>query len=131
MANRADRRKTKKNTPAYKRESYVDVEKRLYQNGISYKDLKENYDKGWNAGFRDGCTSPVKTCYAAFCLVLKDIGFDKQMILDCIQRTDDKMINSLSSAEIIQQVLDECGIELDFGEAFDRVLGKEEQYGAI
>lgn len=87
----------------------------LYRNGITDKDLKAEFEKGANAG---RCAT-IKTCYAAAALAAKgDLELDRAGVNAFIKAIDDYVCNTLSSEEIIDRVLEECGIRLDFHDPF-------------
>lgn len=121
--NRADRRARKNSKPRYMRNlSPEEIQKRFVQNGITPKDLEEEYRRGWNAGFKSAGVEVVKGCYAAVCLVLKEKhGFGCKRCRDVLVGIDDKLLYTLTSQETIDEVWTQIGLKLDFGEAFDRI----------
>lgn len=122
MSNRQLRRAAKKATPAYLRETKADIVKRILKNGITPKDLQDNYDKGWKAGFKEASEPVIKGCFAAICLALNDLhGFGKKRCYDVLNAVDNHMAMTLTSMEAIEAVYEKMGLRIDFREAFDRV----------
>ena len=116
MPNRKERRK--KPQPVSLPKSQEVMLKRMYQNGITLKDLEKEWHKGFDAG-RD---SSIKTCYAAVCLAAKEtLGFGSKRAFKLLCNMDKHVCETLSSAEAIDRVLDEMGITIRFREPFDRV----------
>lgn len=72
MSNRAQRRAAAKKTPRWMPATKDQRIKALVQNGITPQDLAAEYDKGFKAGFAAATEPAVKTCYAAFCLAMKE-----------------------------------------------------------
>ena len=94
----------------------------LIQNGITPKDLEREYNKGYKNGFSDATEPAVKTCYATLCLALKEeFGFGRERIKRALARTDQIVIETLTSAEAIDAVFDKIGLKLRFNDPFDRI----------
>ena len=120
MANRAQRRKRPQ--PASLPKSQEVMLQRLMKNGITVKDLENEWHKGHDAGRE----TAIKTCYAAVCLAAKEaFDFDPQSAYKLLCVMDDHVCNTLSSIEAIDKVLDEMGINIRFREPFDRIEQKE------
>lgn len=120
MANRAQRRK--KPQPISLPMSQAKLLQGLYKNGITDKELKEEWHKGSDAG-RDFA---IKTCYAAVCKAAKDVCYGTpEEIFEFLQAMDYHVCNTLSSKEAIDSVLEEMGITIRFSEPFDRIELKE------
>ena len=90
----------------------------MYKNGITEKDLKDEFYKGVEAGRR----ATIKTVYAAAICAAKDIlELEKEKLWELIQGVDHHVCNTLSSEEIIDRVLRETGISLNFSDPFETV----------
>lgn len=62
----------------------------LFKNGITIKDLEQEFKNGFEAGFHGGSVGIMETCFASFCLALQDVcGYDKEHILPILQRADE------------------------------------------
>lgn len=98
---------------------------KIEQNGITVADLEKEYDKGYSAGFNAGAEPTYKSMMAVICLALKELhGFGKKRIKDVLAAVDDKVIFSLTSSELVDEVFETVGLQLLFGEPFDRVREK-------
>lgn len=127
MSNRAQRRAAAKKTPRWMPPTKDQRMKALIQNGITPKDLTEEYNKGFKDGFAAATEPAVKTCYAAFCLAMKEeLGFGHARVKRVLKRADEFVLDTLASAEIIDEVFQKIGLTLDFDEPFDRINDAEE-----
>lgn len=125
--NRQQRRKAHKQTPAYLRETKEQLEKRLLKNGITPKDLEDNYNKGWSDGFTKAAEPVIQAAYAAVCLALNELyKFGSKRCSDVLNCMDGHMMYSLTSKEAIDEVYKRMKLRINFKEAFDRVQEVEE-----
>ena len=125
--NRQQRRKAIKEKPRYLRETPQEIQKRLIQNGITEKDLRDNYDKGWSDGFSKAAEPVIQACYAAICLALNDVlGYGQKRCARILNAADQHLTYSLTSKEAIEEVYDRMKLRIDFHETFDRVQEVEE-----
>ena len=94
----------------------------LQRNGITVKDLEENYDKGFREGFKKAAEPIVRGCYAGVCLALNDLyGFGHKRCADVLNALDNHITMSLTSSELIDEVWERMGLKIEFKEAFDRI----------
>lgn len=120
MANRADRRRKPQQASLPKSQEVM--LRRMCQNGITPKDLENEWHKGHDVG-RDAA---IRTCYAAVCKAARDAGMDKKAAYDLLCKMDDHVCNTLSSVEAIDEVFKEMGIEIRFrNDPFDRIYQRE------
>lgn len=99
----------------------------LQRNGITAKDLKANYDKGWEDGFKKAAEPVIQACYAAICLALNDLhGFGQKRCADVLNAVDNHMTMSLTSIEAIEEVYRRMRLRINFSETFDRVQEVDE-----
>ena len=126
--NRQQRRNAIKKTPAYLRETKEELTKRLIKNGITAEDLKANYDKGWNDGFKEAADPVIQGCFAAICLALNELhGFGQKRCMAILNAVDQHLTYTLSSVEAIDEVYKRMGLQIEFKEPFDRVREAEKQ----
>lgn len=136
--NREQRRAQKKaqkgqpKRPQYTRMTKEQRMDALVKNGITIKDLEDNFNKGYEAGFAVASGPVIKTCYAAVCLALNEIhGFGMKRCRDVLNLVDAKILYSLTSMEIVEEVLEKIGLQLDFGEVVgDRITEREDKNNA-
>lgn len=138
--NREQRRAQKKaqrGQPKPKQPQYLRMTKQqrmdaLVKNGITIKDLEENYNKGYEAGFAIASGPVIKTCYAAVCLALNELhGFGMKRCKDVLNLVDEKILFSLTSMETIEEVWQKIGLQIDFNEVVsDRITEREDKNDA-
>ena len=126
--NRQQRRAAKKSEIKHSWHGFTKEQKMeaLFKNGITADDLKHEYNRGFSDGFHEASPATFKTIYAAICLALNDkYGFGKKRCIDALNVIDQYVINSLTSAEAIEEVYKRIGIQIDFKEPFDRITELE------
>jgi hypothetical protein len=98
---------------------------KIEQNGITLSDLEKEYDRGYDKGFADASRPMYMTMMAAISIALKELhGFGKKRIIDVLRKVDETVIYSLTAMETVEEALEKTGVELLFGEPFDRVKEK-------
>lgn len=131
MPNRAQRRAMMRNQTEKNKALIADYTKQqriagLIQNGITQKDLEDEYEKGRQAGFKQAAEPIIKCCYAGIILALHDeFGFGENRAYRAIKAVDEKIIWALNHSELCDEVLEKTGLELMLDELFDRVQKKE------
>ena len=100
----------------------------LVKNGITVDDLEDNYKKGFGAGFKAASEPVVKTCYAAMCLAVNELhGFGTKRCKDLLNLVDSKIMYSLTSMEIVDEVWQKLGLHLDFAEVVGERIEEDEK----
>ena len=114
---KAQRGQPKPKQPQYLRMTKEQRMDALVKNGITIKDLEENYNK---------------TCYAAVCLALNELhGFGMKRCKDVLNLVDEKILFSLTSMETIEEVWQKIGLQIDFNEVVsDRITEREDKNDA-
>ena len=129
---KAQRGQPKPKQPQYLRMTKEQRMDSLVKNGITIKDLEENYNKGYEAGFAVASGPVIKTCYAAVCLALNELhGFGMKRCKDVLNLVDEKILFSLTSMETIEEVWQKIGLQIDFNEVVsDRITEREDKNDA-
>lgn len=123
---KAQKRQQKAPKPKYTSMTKQERMEALCKNGITPKDLQEEYSKGYEAGFMAGGDPVLKSCYAAMCLALNDLyGFGHKRCLDVLRATEGHMLETLSSQEAIEEVYKRMKLQIDFKDPFDRIVELE------
>jgi len=113
MSNRADRRKKKKQQPKWQKMTKDQQINALFKNGITAKDLERNYERGR----LDGINGTYKICFAAACLAMNDLhGFGGLRCQKVLERMQHYIIESLTSAEAVNDVYKRMKLKVDFGD---------------
>ena len=123
MPNRAQRRAAERAIPRYKRGMTKEERiKAFYKNGITEKDLQENYELGLKEGRDEAAAFTLKTCYAAFILAMRsELHFGRERCRRILVKADEILTESLSSEEAIDKVWEEIGLHLEFNDPFERI----------
>ena len=129
---KAQRGQPKPKQPQYLRMTKEQRMDALVKNGITIKDLEENYNRGYEAGFAVASGPVIKTCYAAVCLALNELhGFGMKRCKDVLNLVDEKILFSLTSMETIEEVWQKIGLQIDFNEVVsDRITEREDKNDA-
>lgn len=91
--------------------------KRLERNGITIEQVMEMETDAYNKGVRDGKDGTFQTIFAAICLTLHEkYGFDGDKCQEVLNDVYEHACYSLTSAEIIREVMDSMGLELHFSD---------------
>lgn len=99
----------------------------LVKNGITIKDLEDNFNKGYEAGFAVASGPVIKTCYAAVCLALNELhGFGTKRCKDILNLVDKKIMYSLTSMEIVDEVWQKLRLHIDFAEMVGERIEEDE-----
>ena len=124
MANRADRRKAHRQRSGFMRKTLEERKAAIYKNGIT----KEHLDIEYAAGYKRGEVHTMQTVYAALMLAAnEEFGFGANRVLKLIQATDKKVLEVLTSEELINEVYKRFKIVLDFDAPLDRVIERSEE----
>lgn len=131
MPNRAQRRAMMRSQTEKNKQLIASYTKQqriagLIQNGITQKDLEDEYERGRQDGFKQAAEPIIKCCYAGIILALHDeFGFGENRAFRAIKAVDEKVIWALNHSELCDEVLEKVGLELCLDEPFDRVQKKD------
>lgn len=127
MSNRAQRRAMMRNQINKSQQLLANYSKQqrmagLVQNGITPKDLKEEFQRGREIGFKEAAEPIIKSCYAGICIALHDeFGFGESRCFRAIKAIDGKIIWALNHQELVEETLEKTGLTLQLDEPFERV----------
>ena len=121
--NRAQRRAAKpKKKPEWQKLTREERVEALFRNGITAGDLKREYERGRMDGFKAAGLPILKSCYAGICVALHDqFGFGEERCFRAIKAVDEKIMWALTNQELVDEVLEKTGLQINFDEPFDRV----------
>ena len=103
--------------------------RRLERNGITIEQVMEMETDAYNKGVRDGRDGTFQTVFAAICLVLHErYDFDGDKCQEVLNDVYERACYSLTSAEIIREVMDTMGLQLHFSDDIqDEVVVKKDE----
>ena len=113
MNNRADRRKKRKELPRYERIMTPEQQlNALIKNGITPKNLKDEYHRGYEKGYEDAKEFVGFSMCAALGLAMNDLyGFGKKRVTRTINLAAQYMFNAFTEREIMEEVYNRIGFE--------------------
>lgn len=115
MSNRASRRADKKHQPRWQRMTQDQRINAMCKQGISPKDLQEAYEKGYNEGVKRATDFCLKDAYAGFLMAAHEVfGFGRDRCRRLLYAADERVANSLSSDEAIDEVFKQLGVSINF-----------------
>ena len=121
-ANRAMRRQqVKDQMREWVRSGNVERMRQLQQNGITERDLKENYDIGWKDGYRRGGERTLKIVYAGILHCMWDAGNSRIEALSFLKAVDEHLVTVVDGDEDFDDVMKRVGIELVLKNGVDRM----------
>lgn len=137
--NRAERRAEQKKLKALKAEEFntnrfgspddlvseyykqrVQVADRLQRNGITLQELKDNYNRGYDAGVQYANKRVGLIMTAAMCEALKEMhGFGRKRLCDLAGRMCEIMTETFSTQEAIERVYKKTGLRFNASDPFN------------
>ena len=104
----------------------LEAVRRIERNGITMEEMEEEYERGRKDGFLEAAEPILKSCYAGICLALHEtFGFGSERCYKAIEAVDRKIVFSLGHEELVEEVLDKIGLEIQMDEPFCRVSRRE------
>ncbi len=122
--NRKDRRRQAKENkprkpPSYHRLTREQRMEKIEQNGITIRDLKENYDIGYRTALSEISDFSQKFFYAGAALACrKHLKFGKERIVRFLEFMRNEMLDDLTTIDIVSRCEKETGINI---EELDRI----------
>ncbi len=88
--------------------------------------LQETFNKGRNEGFKEAAKPIIKGCYAGICLALHDeFGFGEEECFRAIKAVHNRTMWSLGHIELVDEVLEKTGLELDLDDPLEGVKQRD------
>jgi hypothetical protein len=89
----------------------------MERNGITIEDVNRAANEGYQQGISLATEATMKSCYAAMCLALKELhGFGTKRCMQMLNAVDERVVYSLTSEELIEQVFRDLKIQINFKE---------------
>lgn len=94
------------------------ITNRIARNGVTEKDLEDNYRLGFEEGRQSAQKADTLMFFAAICLALNKLhGFGATRCHRVLTEVYNFVLFGIDSEESIQNVFDEMGLKIDFGDA--------------
>lgn len=95
---------------------------KLERNGITIADLEKAGNDGFAKGYEVASFDTIKACYAAICLALEEIhGFKRKRCARVLRAVDNAILYRLTGDDLIQQVWEEIGLNINFNDPLERI----------
>ena len=119
---RQERRRNERDVKKGIRMPYSDP---LIKNAVVHAVERQIANKdGYNRGLRVALLPMTQAIYAAAIMVLHDdYGWEKDQMIEFLEKIEDKTALALDNQEIIQEALDRTGIKIKLAEGVDRIGG--------
>lgn len=121
MARQIKRNNNKMLTKQYNGMTKDEVILSFMRNGITQKDLTENYNNGYQDGAIKEGQNIVQAIYASIVRTMIEAGNSHEEVLKFLNEVDSKFVLSFSGDEDCEEVLREFGFAIRFAESVQRV----------
>jgi hypothetical protein len=92
------------------------------KNGITYGDVTKAYEDGKMDGAKEGGKLAYRSIYGAICVVMHDMHrFGKKRLYRLLRAVDQKVLESLTHTELIEEAWEKTGLQISFDQPFDRI----------
>ena len=90
------------------------------------KGFTEGYEAGREEGFKQSAMMTIQRTYGAIlCAAHELYGFGQDRGVRLLNRMHEVLVEMLTDEELAQRVLDEVGVEIDWGQPIDLAQPKE------
>lgn len=92
------------------------------------RDPDAEYKAGFSDGFKAASPGIIETIYAAIALATHDLyGHGHKRVTRTLNAVNDHVMRTLASKEIIDEVWEQIGLVLDFGDPLDFIKEREDK----
>ena len=123
MARQIKRNNNKMLTKQYNGMTKDEVILSFMRNGITQKDLTENYNNGYQDGAIKEGQNIVQAIYASIVRTMIEAGNSHEEVLTFLTDVDNRFMLSFSGEEDCEQVLNDFGFRIRFRDTLERVQG--------
>ena len=124
MGVRSIKRNMAKNKYAYLKDkeklNIINQKAEIFRNGITEKDIKEEFHRGFGAGWKEGRERLYKEVFSSICLVMAE-DHSSEEIVDFLKAIDRRTQISIDANEDLDEVFERIGVQLDFKDDIDMV----------
>ena len=90
------------------------------------KGFEKGYEEGREEGFKQSAMTTIQRTYGAIlCAAHELFGFGQERGIRLLNRMHEVLVEMLTDEELAQRVLDEVGVEIDWGQPIDLAQPKE------
>lgn len=123
----ASRSKKRKALQAYNTMKQVSKPMTIMDVDAAYrKGFEKGYEEGREEGFKQSAMTTIQRTYGAIlCAAHELFGFGQERGIRLLNRMHEVLVEMLTDEELAQRVLDEVGVEIDWGQPIDLAQPKE------
>ena len=90
------------------------------------KGFEKGYEEGREEGFKQSAMTTIQRTYGAIlCAAHELFGFGQERGIRLLNRMHEVLVEMLTDEELAQRVLDEVGVEIDWGQPIELAQPKE------
>lgn len=123
----ASRSKKRKALQAYNTMKQVSKPMTIMDVDAAYrKGFEKGYEEGREEGFKQSAMTTIQRTYGAIlCAAHVLFGFGQERGIRLLNRMHEVLVEMLTDEELAQRVLDEVGVEIDWGQPIELAQPKE------
>ena len=123
----ASRSKKRKALQAYNTMKQVSKPMTIMDVDAAYrKGFEKGYEEGREEGFKQSAMTTIQRTYGAIlCAAHELFGFGQERGIRLLNRMHEVLVEMLNDEELAQRVLDEVGVEIDWGQPIELAQPKE------
>ena len=123
----ASRSKKRKAIQAYNTMKQVSKPMTIMDVDAAYrKGFEKGYEEGREEGFKQSAMTTIQRTYGAIlCAAHELFGFGQERGIRLLNRMHEVLVEMLTDEELAQRVLDEVGVEIDWGQPIELAQPKE------
>ena len=123
----ASRSKKRKALQAYNTMKQVSKPMTIMDVDAAYrKGFEKGYEEGREEGFKQAAMTTIQRTYGAIlCAAHELFGFGQERGIRLLNRMHEVLVEMLTDEELAQRVLDEVGVEIDWGQPIELAQPKE------
>ena len=123
----ASRSKKRKALQAYNTMKQVSKPMTIMDVDAAYrKGFEKGYEEGREEGFKQSAMTTIQRTYGAIlCAAHELFGFGQERGISLLNRMHEVLVEMLTDEELAQRVLDEVGVEIDWGQPIELAQPKE------
>lgn len=94
----------------------------IVQQGITPKQLEEEFDRGWRKGYKDAAMPTSRAAMAAAILALGEVfGFSDEQCVLFLDEMFRHMMTAIGDDDLVEEAFERVGVEIDWGNPVDGV----------
>ena len=103
---------------------YQQKQAMLFRNGITDKDLKKSWERGWKDGKEQVEQFCFHTIYAAILITMcEKYGWKNDDAADLLREIDRQVVACIEDQEIVDEAYEKTGVKLEWKDPLERVQG--------